>query len=735
MAPRRRVNRKTSIQSRDISPPASDLSALSEAPPEADNGKSNDKDSCPACPTQVHKTRPGEKDTWIQCDKCKIWFHWLCVGEGGDPEALQKWFCQTCREADTTLKPTPRPPARKSSRKRTQLDYANLHAGIDPTTVDGSKWVGIIETKPIKSDNFRRLKGSEVNADWLEQDTEALKEPIVIENPDGLGMRMPDKDFTVATVAEIVGPQVPVEVIDVASQSNSPNWNLQKWSEYYSQPAESRDKIRNVISLEFSNTPLADKVSPPRIVKELDWVEKFWPTNKKGPGQLWPKVQMYCLMGVARAWTDWHVDFAGSSVYYHIFRGSKIFYFIRPTPANLAAYERWSGTDLQTNTWLGDLVDEVVKVQLVEGNTMIIPTGWIHAVYTPIDSLVFGGNFLHSWNIGTQLRVREIEIATHVPKKFRFPLFTRLCWYAGEKYLRDLKAREDFPSRVLDSLADLADFLVAESRIIEARHGPGTPTEAARKDSKDAVPVDKVKDASALARELRWRVRNARGLTSGDEGTSKPAKRGGSVVVGTSSTNGIKRKRESVDVGEPEESENGRQIFRHWQRKKWEREESLPKKSETKVRRRRRPTATNGEGEELQPWLKDAIDLDDEMDQSPEHAHDEAVVETTTEIIVKVRRVQQDTSGEVLERQRVERRVEVYKWPNSGQNLEEVVSSEQKPLDTDAVSLQEDRTNINGDNREEPHESHPDPPEMIIKDEDQDEAKAGDTSMAVDVPA
>lgn len=89
----------------------------------------------------------------------------------------------------------------------------------------------------------------------------------------------------------------------MSTQSNSPNWNLEKWSEYYSLAPASRDKIRNVISLEFSNTPLEELVSPPRIVNELDWVEKFWPPSKKGPGQQWPKVQMYCLMGVAQAWT------------------------------------------------------------------------------------------------------------------------------------------------------------------------------------------------------------------------------------------------------------------------------------------------------------------------------------------------------------------------------------------------------------------------------------------------
>lgn len=40
--------------------------------------------------------------------------------------------------------------------------------------------------------------------------------------------------------------------------------------------------------------------------------------------------------------------------------------------------------------------------------------GWIHAVYTPEDSLVFGGNFLHSFGIEKQLRVAQVEDATHV---------------------------------------------------------------------------------------------------------------------------------------------------------------------------------------------------------------------------------------------------------------------------------------------------------------------------------
>jgi F-box/leucine-rich repeat protein 10/11 len=39
---------------------------------------------------------------------------------------------------------------------------------------------------------------------------------------------------------------------------------------------------------------------------------------------------------------------------------------------------------MQTSVWLGDLVDEVIKIELVTGNTMIIPTGWIHAVVSSV---------------------------------------------------------------------------------------------------------------------------------------------------------------------------------------------------------------------------------------------------------------------------------------------------------------------------------------------------------------
>ena len=85
--------------------------------------------------------------------------------------------------------------------------------------------------------------------------------------------------------------------------------------------------------------------------------------------------------------------------------------------------------------------------------------------------------------------------------------FRRLCWYVGEKYLRDLRSREDFTPRVLESIEALSEFLVSEARAMERS------PESVKRDIRDQVPGDKVKDAPALARELRWRVRLAEGYT------------------------------------------------------------------------------------------------------------------------------------------------------------------------------------------------------------------------------
>mmetsp|Transcript_27700 Transcript_27700/g.56010 ORF Transcript_27700/g.56010 Transcript_27700/m.56010 type:complete len:338 (-) Transcript_27700:3389-4402(-) len=85
-------------------------------------------------------------------------------------------------------------------------------------------------------------------------------------------------------------------------------------------------------------------------------------------------------------------------------------------------------------------VEDVVKVTLKQDQTMLIPAGWIHAVYTPVDSIVVGGNFLHGLAMETQLDIHCIETRTRVPSKFRFPHFVRMMFYAGAGYLERMRS-------------------------------------------------------------------------------------------------------------------------------------------------------------------------------------------------------------------------------------------------------------------------------------------------------
>lgn len=107
-----------------------------------------EEDKCPACTAESTQEdwNAADKESWVRCDACKKWFHWRCAGEG-DLESVGKWcvfvlptvwagvdrcahrFCQPCRDADPKRVITMKPPARKSSRKRTQRDYAGLNAG------------------------------------------------------------------------------------------------------------------------------------------------------------------------------------------------------------------------------------------------------------------------------------------------------------------------------------------------------------------------------------------------------------------------------------------------------------------------------------------------------------------------------------------------------------------------------------------------------------------------------
>jgi len=124
-------------------------------------------------------------------------------------------------------------------------------------------------------------------------------------------------------------------VIDVQEQE-AEDMQLGEFAAYWKHP-ESRMRVLNVLGLNISETPLAQEVALPALVREIGWAQTLLPSSR-----MVKSVEKYVLLSAAHSFTDFHIDFGGSSVWYHVAKGRKIFYVIAPTEDNLKAFEGWS---------------------------------------------------------------------------------------------------------------------------------------------------------------------------------------------------------------------------------------------------------------------------------------------------------------------------------------------------------------------------------------------------------
>ncbi|XP_073442081.1 lysine-specific demethylase 2B isoform X4 [Dendrobates tinctorius] len=263
---------------------------------------------------------------------------------------------------------------------RTQYAENDLSDVEDMVSIRGFSLEQKLSSNNYRGDFVQYMDGRDFTYAYAQR--EALKVPLLFHTKDGLGIKMPEHDFTVRDVKLLVGSRRIVDVMDVNTQKAT-DMSMSQFVRYFETPETEREKLYNVISLEFSHTKLEKVVKRPTVV--------FW--------------------------------------------------LIPPTQYNLQLYEEWLLSGKQTDIFLGDRSQGCQRIELQQGHTFFIPSGWIHAVYTPADSLVFGGNILHSFNIPMQLRVYEIEDRTRVHAKFRYPFYYEMCWYVLERYVCTLTKR------------------------------------------------------------------------------------------------------------------------------------------------------------------------------------------------------------------------------------------------------------------------------------------------------
>uniref|UniRef100_A0A671WWJ6 Lysine-specific demethylase PHF2 n=1 Tax=Sparus aurata TaxID=8175 RepID=A0A671WWJ6_SPAAU len=362
----------------------------------------------------------------IECDACKDWFHGSCVGvDEDDAPDIDIYHCPNCEKTH----------GKSTLKKKKNWSKNDTGQSTDIKAVQNGSQVFIKElrsrTFPSADDIVVKLSGSQLTMEHLEEN--GFNEPILAQKKDGLGMSMPAPTFYISDVENYVGPDVGVDVVDVTKQTDS-KMKLKEFVDYYY--STNRKKVLNVINLEFTDTRMNSIVESPQIVRRLSWVENYWPDDAL-LGK--PKVTKYCLICVKDSYTDFHIECGGASVWYHILKGEKIFFLIKPTSANLSLYERWRSSSNHSEMFFADQVDKCYKCTLKQGQTLFIPSGWINAILTPVDCLAFSGHFVHNLSVEMQMRAYEIEKRLKVKTLNPFPNFETACWYVGRHLLERFK--------------------------------------------------------------------------------------------------------------------------------------------------------------------------------------------------------------------------------------------------------------------------------------------------------
>ncbi len=85
---------------------------------------------------------------------------------------------------------------------------------------------------------------------------------------------------------------------------------------------------------------------------------------------------------------------------------------------------------------------------------------------------MFGGNFLHGYQMGTQLAIYELEQRAKIPTKFQYPHYEKMQWYALQHYHKILIEQEaPIAYSEMEGLFALVEFLesVAETEGYESK--------------------------------------------------------------------------------------------------------------------------------------------------------------------------------------------------------------------------------------------------------------------------
>jgi len=308
------------------------------------------------------------------------------------------------------------------------------------------------------------VRGRDFTADFFSNG----HRPVVIkEDLAGLGIVVPEKPVSVGEVVNLIGSSVSTSVQAFGQPPSTmtlSDWavHVEAQAQHYIKAISPEDQfqLNAVVDLDFHGTDLADQVEPPVTVTALDWACNDVAEGREVGDH---PLQRVCSMAVAGNYTDFRLCADGRSSWQHVFTGMRNFYMVEPTDANLLAFEEWVQSENKNEVFFGDMASTCSKVEVKEGSTLIIPTGWIFAEHTLEDAVLFGGYFLLDNLLGMQIKVADLLQRVSDPdveQVQRGLLHARhMHYYAADVLLAGVNGDVGFPEKQLPAVAQLVNAL------------------------------------------------------------------------------------------------------------------------------------------------------------------------------------------------------------------------------------------------------------------------------------
>ncbi|KAH7702835.1 jmjC domain containing protein, partial [Aphelenchoides avenae] len=266
-----------------------------------------------------------------------------------------------------------------------------------------------------------------------------LIQPLLFEDaPEALGMSvLQSEKFTLHKLAKLIPGNRRFRLLDDGGHK-SPSVSLKAVAEDCEKPQHKRALPPGEILIEGWNTILAEMITPPKVVSELDWVERYWPKELKQrqdlQGNDYGWRQKHCIINTKGCFFDFFVPFAGTAVWYHVLQGTLVSWLVEPSEENVRLFEDWYSQPCSSSAngprpFFGDLVDKCTRLRMEAGSTVVIPSGWIRCDYATEDTVAVGGHFLHSYAMPQQIRALESEKKRRIPANYCYQFAPQLLWY------------------------------------------------------------------------------------------------------------------------------------------------------------------------------------------------------------------------------------------------------------------------------------------------------------------